>query len=295
MMSQTAAVTADILPDVGARSGFGAVDEQPEPARLASYLDGAARSMVEVKERLLDLLALPVGGRMLDVGCGIGHDVVRASTRDGSCTSVGIDASASLLAEGRGRWPASCFVRGDGRRLPFRSGSFDGCRIERVLQHVEAPDLVLEEVTRVLHPTRGRIALWEPDWATMYFDASDTAVGAEVARVAARRVVNGRIGRSLERRLLELGYLDVGAEPDVGTFTSIAAMRAMFAFDVVVRDLRAGHTLGDGRVDGWLAELHERDGAGRFRAGFVRTYAWGRRSHPAGGSTNRPTTDDNAG
>ena len=43
-------------------------------------------------------------------------------------------------------------VRGDLLRLPFATGTFGACRIDRVLQHIHSPAHVIEELFRVLVP-----------------------------------------------------------------------------------------------------------------------------------------------
>jgi SAM-dependent methyltransferase len=76
--------------------------------------------------RLLDLLALPAGARVLDVPCGQGrhaHLLAEAGFR-----VDGLDYSRELLARARARGtgPALHYTRGDMRRLPARwTGRFD--------------------------------------------------------------------------------------------------------------------------------------------------------------------------
>lgn len=229
--------------------------------------------MSEVKTRLLELIQAKAGDRVLDIGCGIGHDVAALDAL--GCIGIGIDPSRKLLDIGRSRWGGAALLQGDGRCLPFATASFDACRVERVLQHVDDPTRVVEEIMRVVRPD-GRVAFWEPDWQGMYFDADDDEVSRAVADGAAARVANGRIGRELERRLLEAGFVDVQSAPDVGRWTAMRKMRETWAFDTVVERVRASATIAPDRVDGWLRQLEERDAAGTFRGGFVRTYVWGR-------------------
>jgi hypothetical protein len=55
-------------------------------------------------------------------------------------------------------------VRADGGRLPLRTGGLGGCRMERVLMHVEDPGAVLAEVARCVRPG-GLVTVCEPDWS----------------------------------------------------------------------------------------------------------------------------------
>jgi len=67
---------------------------------------------------------------------------------------VGIDVSATQLrqAQEQARFEvrSPALVRGEGERLPFADGSFDGAVCSLVIEHAEDVDAVLGEVGRVL-------------------------------------------------------------------------------------------------------------------------------------------------
>jgi ubiquinone/menaquinone biosynthesis C-methylase UbiE len=76
--------------------------------------------------RLLDVLSLPVGSRLLDVPCGQGRHAHLLA--EAGLDVTGLDYSTHLLAIARRRGVASTlrYVRGDMRRLPARwAGRFD--------------------------------------------------------------------------------------------------------------------------------------------------------------------------
>jgi len=88
-------------------------------------------------------------GRVLDLGCGIGHSFSALEPRE----SIGVDSSAEAL-DGQGR-PT---VVADMRELPFADGSFASVLAVQSIEHVPDPERVLEEVVRVLEP--GGIAVF---------------------------------------------------------------------------------------------------------------------------------------
>jgi ubiquinone/menaquinone biosynthesis C-methylase UbiE len=93
----------------------------------APYYDdwwmGAARDRPGWQEELSDALATVASlppARTLDVACGTGYltEHLRGEV-------VGLDQSASMLAEARRRLPEGEFVQGDALSLPFPDGAFE--------------------------------------------------------------------------------------------------------------------------------------------------------------------------
>ena len=82
-------------------------------------------------------------GRVLDLGCGIGHSYRELAPRD----SIGVDLDAGALA-GQERET----VRADMRRLPFADRSFASVLSVQSIEHVPDPDAVL------LHAAVGGVA-----------------------------------------------------------------------------------------------------------------------------------------
>lgn len=88
-------------------------------------------------------------GRVLDLGCGIGHSFRLLAPRE----TVGVDADPAAL-HGQDRDT----VVGDMRALPFDAASFASVLSVQSVEHVSDPDRVLAEAARVLSPDG--VALW---------------------------------------------------------------------------------------------------------------------------------------
>ena len=82
-------------------------------------------------------------GRVLDVGCGIGHSYELLAPRE----TVGVDVDAEAL---RGQDRETRVA--DMREVPFGDGSFASVLAVQSLEHVPDPERVLEEARRLLEP-----------------------------------------------------------------------------------------------------------------------------------------------
>ena len=87
--------------------------------------------------------------RVLDLGCGPGSMVSQLS-RIESMEYYGVDISATMIEEGRKRFPMLNFTVGDAENLNFTDGYFDLVLCSGMLHHFPNVDLVLGEVNRVL-------------------------------------------------------------------------------------------------------------------------------------------------
>jgi SAM-dependent methyltransferase len=101
---------------------------------------------------------MPLGERILDVGCGEGATLFHLGA---PAAAVGVDLFEGKLELARRELPACRFVRADARQLPFPERSFDHVLLRDVLHHVDDVDRVLGECARVLAPG-GRIDVLEP-------------------------------------------------------------------------------------------------------------------------------------
>jgi SAM-dependent methyltransferase len=94
----------------------------------------------------------PVGGSVLDLGCGTG-ELARAAANTG-LRVIACDISPEMLRRAEANDPASAvdWVRLDlgWRTLPFEPGTFDAIVASSVLEYVDDPATVLAECARVL-------------------------------------------------------------------------------------------------------------------------------------------------
>lgn len=97
------------------------------------------------------LATLPRTVRVLEIGAGGGF-ALRAMERMGFRRLVGLDLTATSLAEARRRVPGARLIAADAERLPLGDGSVDVVLSSDLLEHLPDVDGHLAEVARVLRP-----------------------------------------------------------------------------------------------------------------------------------------------
>lgn len=202
---------------------------------IAAFADG-------LKRRLADLVRPVPGDTVLDVGCGLGHDVVAlAAGMGGRGRVVGVDLDAAFVAAGAASARDASvdglarFVRGDGRRLPFASGVFDVCRCERVLQHVAEAGVFIGELVRVVKPY-GTVVVADSDWGSLSIDTDDDRLERRVIASVARHFANGHAGRQLPRWLRRAGLQNVCVEVVPLQWRSLELFRATSFMSAGIQD-----------------------------------------------------------
>ncbi|HXF05277.1 MAG TPA: class I SAM-dependent methyltransferase [Blastocatellia bacterium] len=87
-------------------------------------------------------LARVFRGRVLDIGCGIGHFLSVYAH------ALGLDVNPHCARYCREQ--GFKVIRGDASLLPFLNASFDGVLLSHILEHLEDPSVTLGEAVRVL-------------------------------------------------------------------------------------------------------------------------------------------------
>jgi arsenite methyltransferase len=102
-------------------------------------------------DRALEFCALPLGARVLDVGCGPAASIEHLRVQH-QLKAVGLDPSELLLRSGRRRDPSVCLIQSPGEHLPIAAGQFDAALAECSLSAMSDTDRVVAELWRVLRP-----------------------------------------------------------------------------------------------------------------------------------------------
>ena len=99
---------------------------------------------------------LPVGAKLLDLGCGPG--VMTRDLAKMGFSGVGLDASPAMIeqctkqAEAEGASALWSYQLGDVEKLPFPDSSFDGAVCMGVIDYLPGDEKFISEVARILKP-----------------------------------------------------------------------------------------------------------------------------------------------
>jgi SAM-dependent methyltransferase len=126
-----------------------------------------AEHYIDKRTRLIKDL-LPMGGLVLDVGCGTGQ--LGAAIASEGFDVFGVDLSPSMVARARERGLMGTFSAVT-TALPFAAGSFDLALTVATLHHLETPERVaatVGEMGRVVK-SGGFVVLWDHNPANPYW------------------------------------------------------------------------------------------------------------------------------
>jgi demethylmenaquinone methyltransferase/2-methoxy-6-polyprenyl-1,4-benzoquinol methylase len=125
----------------------------------------SARTDVRWRRACVDLLALPAGGRVLDLCTGTADLLIEALRRDARAQGVGVDLSPEMLVRGaaklepRGMAARTILAGGDVTALPLREAAVDGALVAFGIRNVAEPLAALREAWRVLRPGAALVVL----------------------------------------------------------------------------------------------------------------------------------------
>ncbi len=173
----------------------------------------------EIKRRMLDLCPISAGDQVLDMDCGLGHEVQRLAERVGpQGRVVGIDRNSLVIAEARRRAAHQTdrvtYEVGDAHHLVLPDDMFDLSRTERVLRYLERPEAALREMARVVRPG-GSVLAFDFDSDQTVVDVPDRLLARRIADVLDAAVPHPWIGRQLFGLFRRVGLVDMRIVPHV--------------------------------------------------------------------------------
>jgi len=207
----------------------------------SKVLQNLAQITGKLKQRIVELLQIKLGDRVLDVGCGPGTDTIPLAQLVGETGFVvGVDYDETMIKEADDRAKlagVATWVRhelADASSIPYKSEFFDACRSERLFQHVADSTGVLKEMVRVTKAD-GRLAVADADWCTLSIDTLEIEIERRIVRFCADILSNGCAGRQLFRLFKDLCIKNVIVEINPMLWTDY---EVFYATSFSLNDLR---------------------------------------------------------
>ncbi len=221
---------------------------------LADSLPGAAA----LRRRGYELLSLPPGSSMVDVGCGTGRAAAELEER--RLRPIGVDSDEHVIAEARRRRPDLDLRVGDAYRLPLADASVAGYRADKVFHELADPATALAEAVRVLRPN-GTAVLVGHDWDALVIDADDRALTRTVVHARADTVTDPWAARRYRTLLTAAGFADVTVEVHTAVLTDPVALPLLLGLGAAAG--AAGAITAD-EAEAWAEEQRTRARDGRM-------------------------------
>jgi SAM-dependent methyltransferase len=139
-----------------------------EQLKVDAYRSCFTYSRHRLDQWLEQLLPVPTGQLLLDVGCGTGNHLARLRAK--GFEAAGVDGSPEMLAEARRLNPGADLRPGDVEALPFADAAFELVVCIEVLRYLRDPYACVREIARVLRPggqalvTAAPLLSWNGYW-----------------------------------------------------------------------------------------------------------------------------------
>lgn len=255
-------------------TGFTDVDERQDISAYTnclSFLDSLPYFRT-YKQRSYDLMRLSRGLSVLEVGCGLGDDVLRmaAYVNPGGMV-MGVDASLRMIHHAlcRKDMPADVtFAQADARHLPFEENSFTRCRIDRTLQHIPQPQMAIQEMVRVLMPG-GTLLAYDNDWGTFSISGGNDEITRIIETSWMDAFTNRWIGRYLKRYFLEAGLQKVMVEPSVSVITDFDSADRVYNIRQTVERTVAADRINLRESEAWITDAMMQSRSGFFQCSLT--------------------------
>ncbi|MDD4138003.1 MAG: methyltransferase domain-containing protein [Methanoregula sp.] len=262
-------------------TGFRDVDRTGDTTAFTRCLDllSDIPFFRDIKEESFRIVSRTVPERVLDAGCGAGSDLAALTgLLPATSQAVGLDASASLLATAAERTTPHrdrcVLIQGDLTNIPCRSGVFDACRIDRVLQHIHEPERVIRELARVTRPG-GTLIAFDNDWDTFSISLSNRETSTRLTRFWRDSFASGRIGKDLAGLFRDAGFTEVHEEPKTLTLTDLTLAEQVFDIPSLLDRMWRTGIFDEAACAAIRDDLAQRAAEGTFSSGYTGYLVWG--------------------
>ncbi len=196
-------------------------------------------NMRNIKKIAIEMLQLNHGEKVIELGCGLGHDAEALAEIVGNTGSViAMDSSKRMISEAQKRstHPNVTYLYGDANNLAFADNSFSACRADRLLVSQKNVDQVFLEAMRVVKP-EGKICITALDFGALTLSPNLGNTTDIIINYWQQLVENPFIGRELPGVFKQHGLLNVNFIPHVFTIDKYQDLQEIVQFDTMLNDM----------------------------------------------------------
>lgn len=202
------------------------------------------KELLSLHEQLASSYAKKTDLHILNIGCDFGH-AVRCFAEYASADSqvIGLDINSVLISRASARitHPKAEFqATKDLTKLDFETNSFDLIYIERILHTQKHPDIILDEVRRILKP-KGRCIICEPDLTQFNCNVFDQHINQQLCDWFCQRITSAAINKTINTYINKHGilladkhdlWLTINDYSSFDNFYSFRVLLTLFGYDL---------------------------------------------------------------
>ena len=180
---------------------------------------------------------------------------------------VGIDSSETMISEAQKRAEEIEghveFHLGEAHNLEFADNTFDGCRSDRVFQHLKEPKKALSAMIRVSRQGAW-IVVSDPDWETLVVDMPNKPLTRRILNYFCDETQNGWCGRELFRLFTSAGLFNISIFPIALVLTDYAIADKLFSLKSTAENMLKAGQLTESECAEWCEYLVNANETGLF-------------------------------
>ncbi|MCO6500592.1 MAG: methyltransferase domain-containing protein [Vicingus serpentipes] len=228
----------------------------------SSYLKDSSKFTQQIKEYSYGFFKEVSEGIVLDLGCGPGIDVNNMSMILNNKVSIhGLDHDINMIAVAKKDIvkPNVNFIHSEAETLPFKTNSINGIRVERVIQHLKNPFIVINEIHRVL--VKGApLVIIETDWNNITFYTQHTTIERKIQKyLVEEKVYNGLASRKIISYLKNQEFDNIDTKLFSIITNSLKEANDLFKIKEILYEMNAKGLLSNNDVDIFDKDIHELD------------------------------------
>jgi 2-polyprenyl-3-methyl-5-hydroxy-6-metoxy-1,4-benzoquinol methylase len=182
---------------------------------------------------------------------------------------IALDISTAMIEEAKrsqqNQYLPVEYILGNAEALTFSDNYFDGCRADRVFQHIEKTDMALSEMIRVVKPG-SKIVISEPDWQTLIVDSAFKIETNIILSAIPNMMRNPYIGRQLLGMFKRAGLVNISIATTTLILTDFSMASHIYQLEAGVRLAENSGVLSEKLGTKWLNEQRSKSRTRQFFA-----------------------------